>query len=453
MNQARTAISIFARTGTALALGAAFVGSAHANPLLTGKSFDIVVGVDSTSTVTYSSATDTLSGGIVSIPVGATTLQELKNQLTNAGLANINASYNPNAGAVIRAGYMGFPIVLSSAANSTQVNLSIPGLNINKSFAAQGTRDANTTDLFDYLKANGTDILSNMQQKLAQVSPISPVAGNPSSLQSRMVADDFDRGFTAFASNIQSPEAMSSATGSMQSAADGGRTGTTSNLTGIGMSWQTMDTGKAKTESISLPLSYTVRNDLDPRRQWTFYAPITQSDTAGAKAYGLNLGVAYRMPVNDNWTLMPGVGYGITGSIDLGTAAAMLAASVTSQYTMKMDGYDLAIGNMIGMLQSEKLTVGDYSVDPNIRNTVYRNGVLLSMPTNVFGPKQAVEFSYILTNYTGSALYSNVYHEFGLTLGTNKGANTARSYARAGLSYLLGENGITTTRLNFGYWF
>jgi hypothetical protein len=405
---------------------------AHANPLLTGNAFDLVVGVGST----YNPANDTVTGGLVTNPVGASTLQALKNQITDANLSQINANYNANAAAVIRAGYLGFPIVLSTTTGSP-VSLTIPGLGIAKTFSAQATRDANTTDLFDYLKANGTDILSRIQQQLTQVSPISPVAGNPSSLQSRMVADDFDRGFTAFASNIKSMDGETS----------------NNNLIGVGLSAQSMDTGRVKTDSYTIPLSYTVRTDLDPRKQWTFYAPITQSDTAGAKAYGVNLGAAYRMPINDEWTLMPGIGYGITGSVDLGSAAAMMSASLTSQYTLKMDGYDLAFGNMLGYTQSSALNIGDYSVDPKISNTVFRNGVLLSLPTRVFGPKQALEFSYILTNYTGSKLYSNQYQEVGVTIGTNKGANTARSYLRAGVSYLTGENGITATRLNLGYWF
>jgi hypothetical protein len=430
-----TNINVRARSRLAMAaFMVAGCGAAQADPLLTGKAFDLVVGVGSS----YSAANDTVSGGIVSAPFGASTFETLKNQITNAGLGQINASYTPTSAAVIRAGFMGFPIVLSAPAGSTQMDLNIPALNISKSFTAQSSRDGNKTDLFEYLKSNGSNILSGLQQKLAQVSPISPVAGNPASLQSRMVFDDFDRSFTQFASNIKS--------------ADGQETNS-SNLIGVGLAFQTMDTGHVKTESISLPLSYTIRTDLDPRKQWTFYAPITQTETAGAKTYGVNLGMAYRLPMTDEWTLMPGIGYGVTGSVDLGTAAAMMATSLTSQYTFKLDGYDLAIGNMLGYLQSNNLSVGDYSVDPKISNTVFRNGVLLSMPTTVFGPKKALEFSYILTNYTGSSLYSNQYQEIGVTLGTNKGANAARSYVRAGLTYLVGENGISSWRLNAGYWF
>ena len=414
---------------------AASCGTVHADPLLTGKAFDLVVGVGSA----YNAANDTVTGGTVAPPFGASTLEALKNQITNAGLGQINTAYNPTSAAVIRAGFMGFPIVISAGAGSATMNLNIPALNINQNFSNSATsRDVNKTDLFDYIKNNGADIMSRLQQKLAQVSPISPVAGNPASLQSRMVYDDFDRSFTQFASNIKD--------------ADGQET-SSNNLIGVGLSFQSMDTGRVKTDSVSLPLSYTIRSDLDPRKQWNFYAPITQTDTAGAKTYGVNLGLAYRFPINDEWTLMPGLGYGITGSVDLGTAAAMMATSITSQYTLKMDGYDLAVGNMVGYLQSNNLTVGDYSVDPKIANTVFRNGLLLSMPTSLLGPKKALEFSYILTNYTGSSLYSNQYQELGVTMGTNKGANSARSYVRGGLTYLTGDNGITSLRLNFGYWF
>ena len=131
----------------------------------------------------------------------------------------------------------------------------------------------------------------------------------------------------------------------------------------------------------------------------------------------------------------------------------MMAASITSQYGWKMDGYDLALGNMVGVYQSTQLNAGGYSVDPKISNTVYRNGILASFPTSMFGQKMAIEASFILTNYTGTSLYSNTYKEIGLTLGTNKSANSARSYLRAGATYLTGENGITGYKLNVGYWF
>jgi hypothetical protein len=410
------------------------LGSAQAGPFLTDKAFDLTVGVNST----YITATDSFSGGTVSAPFGATNLQTLKNQVTDAGLKQINANYTDTGAAVIRAGYRGLPIIIDSQAGSKTVSLSIPAIGLAKSFSNSTTsRDDNTKDLFDYLKSDGGDILNQLQQKLALLSPIDPIAGNPSSMQSRMVMDDFDRSFTAFASNIKSD----------------GSDGSTSNLVGVGLSLGSMTTGGINTTTTTIPLSYTIRNDLDPRKQFSFYAPVTSSDTVGAKAYGINLGVAYRLPVNDDWALTPALGYGVTGSEDLGSGASMFAASVTSQYSWKMDGYDLAMGNMVGVYQSTQLNAGSYSIDPKISNTVYRNGILASFPTSAFGQKMAIEASFILTNYTGTALYSNQYQEIGLTLGTNKSASSARTYVRAGATYLTGENGITGYKLNVGYWF
>ena len=79
--------------------------------------------------------------------------------------------------------------------------------------------------------------------------------------------------------------------------------------------------------------------------------------------------------------------------------------------------------------------------------------VMASIPTVVMGQKMALEFSYINTVYTGTELYSNQYNEIGVTLGTNKGANNARNYLRAGLTYLEGQNDVRGVRLNLGYWF
>ena len=167
-------------------------------------------------------------------------MQSLKDQITNANLAQINGNYSSNGAATIRAGYRGLPIVLDTLAGSTAVSLDIPSIGLNKTFSAQTNRDANIKDMFDYLKSSGGDILNQLQQKLAQLSPIDPIAGNPSSMQSRMVSDDFDRNFTGFASNIK--------------AADGS-SGSSSNLVGVGLSLGSMSVGGVTTQTTTLPFS------------------------------------------------------------------------------------------------------------------------------------------------------------------------------------------------------
>ncbi len=407
---------------------------ALAGPFATDKAFDLTVNVGGT----YNGANDTMTGGATSAPVGFATVDGTFSQTSGGNLSAINAAYNNNSAAVIRVGYRGLPLVLQTAANSSAVTLIIPSLGETVTFSAQATRDANVEDIKNYIKKTGGDILNRLQLALVKFSPVDPIAGNPGSLQARMVGDDFDRNFTQMASNIK-----------------GGGAGSDSvnNLIGVGMSVGSFTQGGLTNSVVTLPLSYTIRPDANPGRQITLYAPITVSDVGGAKSYGVNLGASYRLPLTDAWAVTPGLGYGISGSVDLGSAAAMLAASLTSQYTLRMGGFDLAIGNMVGIYQSSKLTTPDYSFDPKIRNTVLRNGVMASFPTQMMGRSLALEVSFVNTIYSGTDLYSNVYNEIGVTLGTNKSANVERSYLRAGLTYLAGQNDIRGLRMNIGYWF
>jgi hypothetical protein len=130
----------------------------------------------------------------------------------------------------------------------------------------------------------------------------------------------------------------------------------------------------------------------------------------------------------------------------------MVSGSLTSSYVINRDGYDIAIGNMVGYYQTLKAQAGDFSYDPGIKNTIFRNGVMLSQPINAFGKGMSIEYSLIDTRFTGDALYTDGYDEIGITLGTNKSANSARSYLRAGVSYLTSSTAKGFTA-NLGYWF
>lgn len=410
-------------------------GGAMAATFLTDKPFDLTVNVNGV----YNSAADSITGGTQTAPLGFTTVADLFSTSTGGGLAQTNALYSDTSPAVIRFGYRGLPMVLTTAAGGKDVTLLIPGLDIATPFDAQPTRDANVEDVKTFLKNSGGEILNRLQQLLAKTSPIDPIAGNPNSLQSRLVSDDFDRNFTQFATNIRTAGPA------------GGEP--VNNLIGIGMSYAGYTQSGLDSRVATLPLSYTLRPDLDPRRQLTLSLPLTITEVAGAKSYGVNLGLAYRVPVNDAWALTPAVGYGIAASEDLGSAAAMLTASLTSQYTLHRAGYDLAIGNMLGIYQSSKFSVGDYSFDPKISNTVLRNGLMASIPTRMMGTPMAFELSFINTRYSGTELYANQYNEIGMALGTAKSANAARSYLRASVTYLQGEHDIRGLKLNVGYWF
>lgn len=410
-----------------LSLG--MLNTAYAQSFPTGKLFDLTVGVGSS----YQNATDTVAGGAVSSLAGFSTVSDMFDAAKLNGLSNINKLYTDTSASVVRMGYRGLPIVISTSTTSA-VNFTIPSLNFSKTFNAQLTRDGNVNDLREFLKSSSTSILDQMQQVLAKVSPVDPLAGNPNSLQSQMVMADFDRGFTQHASSLKDAGVQ------------------TNNLVGIGLSFGSYNQRGLDSDAVTLPLSYTFRSGENPARQLTVYAPITVSSVGNAKSYAVNLGVSYRYPLSENWALSPSIGYGVSGSADLGSAAAMMSMALTSQYVIHRDGYDIGIGNSLGSYQSQKFSAGDYSFNPGINNTVFRNGVMVSVPTTIWGKRMAYEFSFINTQFSGSELYSQNYNEIGLTLGTYKSASSL-SNLRVGVTYLQGDNDINGLKLNVGYWF
>jgi hypothetical protein len=173
----------------------------------------------------------------------------------------------------------------------------------------------------DFIKKDGGATLNAIMKKLAEVSPVDPIAGNPNSLQSQMVVTDFDRNFTSrLASSPRRPPCGFG-------------------LVGLGLRFGSYDIDGRQSDSITLLLSYTSRSDLDPRRQLTISAP-SPTPVEGGKVYSFNPGVSYRIPMNDNWALTPAVGYGLTGSVELASLGQMVSGSLTSSYVINRDGYE-----------------------------------------------------------------------------------------------------------------
>lgn len=361
-------------------------------------------------------------------------------KIKQSGLSSLSGiTYTGNEITSISADFNSLPLMVSYpnagfTGSGALLNFSIPALGINRSF--QGAdRDASQKLLKDYLKTG--DIIGQVMKYQATNSSHSPIAGPGGAIPS-MVAAGFNENFTDTATNIVGPASQSA--------------GAVSNLIGVAIQYNSYKVKDIQTNVTTLPLSYTVRNDIDPRRQLVFSMPITASSTGGAKSYGGSAGVSYRFPMNDQWTLTPGIKASVVGSKDLATVAAIASGSLTSTYLWPMSKFDLVMGNMVGYYRTLKVTAGDYSADPGISSTVFRNGLMLSHPVEMGGHKLSLEYSLIDTRYTGTKFYVNNTQEVGITIGTNKRAYNARSFIRGGLTYLHGRdtNGISA---NIGYWF
>ncbi|HUR41530.1 MAG TPA: hypothetical protein VM240_10225 [Verrucomicrobiae bacterium] len=333
-----------------------------------------------------------------------------------------------------------------------------------------GSREASIQLLKEFLK-NNKSALRELLTAFARFSPIDPLAGNPDSLFSRRMRDDFSYGFTnkvsqiwgcgtsAFNTTNDAPIQVAAVGGVSDIFADAQARAAAlqaQNEMGIGLLASSTTAksagGDYATIGLVVPLSYTAKLDSDPRKKIRFDLPITYTDTEGAVSYSLGAGLAYTHPLADEWSLTPAIGVGATGSEDLGSGGGLSALSLTSAYTWRLDSFALSMGNSVGRYEALGLKFGDVEAEADISNTVFTNGFLLTGPNSLIAKNLVVEYSFVDTRITGDEVYADAYDEIGIALGhINTTMGVIDSYTKVGLSYLIADGAagdISSLRLN-----
>jgi len=424
--------------------------------------------------------TQTLPDGDHSQTLVFKSLDDMVNTYKNEAQlrASLNWDYDSHKGSTAVMNNLGvkFYFTIDPFTNGkTIVHLDVPGTTlVDKAYEAS-TQDAALTKMKEDIKAQ----YSSIQKTLAQTTPNSLTAGNPSSVQSQLASSQFDQGFTNSATQVISTSAVTAATttttsttastssASSSTAASSSSTSSSSSsasnnsslltgLVGLGLRFGQFKQGDIKTQTITLPLSYAWRFDEDERRHITLATPLTIGKIDQSSVFNAQLGLSVGIPINEQWALTPAIGYGIAGSVDLAQAAQQVSGSLTSSYIWSFEnGQSVAMGNMVGYYTTVKMKVDDYTSNPDISNTILRNGLMYSVPIDfdVTGDTGiSAEFSIINTHYLGTELFVKTSNEFGITLGTNKRVKGATRYLRAGLSFIQAKhaNGFG---VNIGYWF
>jgi len=368
----------------------------------------------------------TSSGATAS--AGFNTAQQALDQLKSGNLNSILPAYTTSSIASGTIDYRGLQVLASYPTTGTALVFQVPSIGINQTFTG-ATRDQSQQQLVDFLKNNG--VYGKIMKQLAAVSPVDPVAGNPSSLMSQMVGNDFSSAFATTPGTINLSSGM-----------------THGNTIGVGLAYGHFSQSSTSVDSMTLPLSYNV--NLDSGYQIHFDLPLTYVDTNGAKSGAAAFGVGVTIPVNEHWSLTPRISAGAVGSLDLASAAVMTAGSVTSAYRMPIPG-DMAvtIGNMAGFAHSVDVTIGSYSVNPNISNGFIKNGAMLAVPAGKFGITggylEGTEFQFFLTDtrFFGTKLYEDNHQELGFSFGSPTETFFGKALL-AGLTYVHAQhsNGV-----------
>ncbi|MGJ8670404.1 MAG: hypothetical protein ACSHXK_13000 [Oceanococcus sp.] len=351
------------------------------------------------------------------------------------------------------------------------------------------SRQAALDAFADYLKSNEDGTASRLNQQLVRSSPNDPIAGNPGSLQSRVAAADFNQSFTQRVSQVWGCSTSASATQMLMLAKAGFGCGLDvadanfrlptievaqlggpasyaanvglyddyfssidrqrgENKLNIGVDYALISATpgggtELETSVLTLPLSYSFVFNGDPRKKFVVRLPLSLSKTEEATAYQIGLSLAYSHPISDVWSISPGLGYSAVGSEDLASAAALTSFSLSSSYTLDFGGWALNIGNTIGQYSTGKVKIGDYESDPDISNTIFTNGLLLSGPSSLLANDLVVEYFITDTRYSGDALFTDNSQEVGINFGKlNTSNEVVTSYLKAGISYAMasGDN-------------
>ncbi|MEM6681076.1 MAG: hypothetical protein AAF607_02440 [Pseudomonadota bacterium] len=300
---------------------------------------------------------------------------------------------------------LAFPFVGSAA-----VQYSVLGETVFLSETDVGfDRDFALDLVYEGIFFDGGPLQQAFQAALLQSSPNNPAAGNPNSLQSRMITDDFN--FSGFDTSANTPS-----------------TGTTINRVFIGVSGGTFSANGVNGETFSVPLSYTARFDDDPRYQLQFALPLTFINQGDTASYSGSLGVGFQFPLTsidakNQWYLTPRISLGGVTTPSESQATLLANASITSRYTMGIGSIpgEFTLANLVGYNFSIDLNLEDYRGDYDIGNLTLKNGLLYELPVdfNLFGDNQlSFQGSYALTNLIGTDLFMNTFHDVSVSLGT-----------------------------------
>lgn len=202
----------------------------------------------------------------------------------------------------------------------------------------------------------------------------------------------------------------------------------------------------------TIPLSYTIRNEIDPRRRLVLSLPISRLKVERRYSNSIGFGAAYTFPVDRAWRLTPAVQYLRAQMGDFDTVADMLGISLGSGYYIRREGYDLGIGNLLGYVQSLRERAHGGAQAAERHNTILKNGLMWSFPGRFLERRAYWELSVIDTRYFGSETYHDSQQELGVTVGDRRSLRATGGGYRLGLGWLHAGKS-SGWKFKWDYWF
>lgn len=332
--------------------------------------------------------------------------------------------------ASMRIDYRGVDLQASYDLNSPALRFRSDQIGIPEQIFNGATREESMDMLKDWLKGDGLAMVNKLNKALVASSPFDPLAGNPNSLMSKMVDSSFD-----FANEMNAV----------------GNQGTENTLN-LSLSYGQYSIAGKDVETFAVPLSYTLRfdNKVMKGHRLQVRAPVSYTKIDGeGESYTAMLGLAYTVPVPfvKGLELTPAYDYGVMGSEDLYSAAAMRSISLTTRYQFEAFGQGFVLSNSFADLETDSIKYDDIEVNAGLKNRAMTNGVMwVPGGTGNF----RVQTFLRDTRYSGDKLYSERTSEVGFSLG-HKRASIFGNPVYMGASYMITDkDDLDGFKLNFG---
>jgi hypothetical protein len=330
--------------------------------------------------------------------------------LQNAFFGAVQSVFDIRGGTAI-AGYAQNSSVLTITVVSPTGQVLLQDNGTPCTFSFNGANRQQTFDTFDALVDDETTptsqaILGCLSRSFARFSPADPLAGNPNSLQASLTrsALDLSNGDSAIEQDPV-PEGVAVPNDPWL----------------IGATYNTGSAGRFDIDRVDARIQRSFRIFEGNRAMLKIDLPLNYARINGADTYSAQLGIGLEIPVIDRkWSIEPRVGYGAVYSEDLGSVGHILQGSITSRYVINGVGRGkFVIGNMVGYAQTLDTPGTSANINPDLKNWSLRNGIAYDLPlkARLFSRGSSMRASYAFTQYLGSDLRNNSFHEATLSFG------------------------------------
>lgn len=368
---------------------------------------------------------------------GVTTTKTISNTMTESSidyeLNYLDSLYDGTATSFNIAEYIyGSQINISSPEGSNDLILNVLNSGFKKTFSGTN-RYESADELFKFLENGKYGFVSYTQKYLAQNTPYSTIAGNPSSLQGQMIQQ---------ASNISgfSPTERSQGYGGHLS---------------VSVSGGHFNAGPVSGTDITLPISWDYK--FGDSTKIILALPITYQSSGNTTTYQTQLDVGLQIPIIGNRLyITPVVSGGGTWSKSFNSWAGMYSFSLGTKYIIPINkSWSFSIQGLGGYISTANLKIGSYNVDPKINNEVSKVGIMTQkvMPFDIWGEPMSARLGYAYTRLYGTHLFMNGYNQVYAGFGTEPGVGAPfYKNIRLGLVGTFGRD-YSALSVDFGYSF